>query len=286
MAVNVNGINYYGVVYRITNKLNGKCYIGKTVNSTRFSVHISKAIKTGVKTLIGNAIRKNGADAFIYEIIEPCNSDKELNEREIFYIDFYKTFHSDGGYNLTKGGDGGHKRFVSIETRLKIIAANTGRPCAPETKKKISDAQKGRKLSPEHAAALKAGILRAGNKVTPERRRKQSLAMKGRPKSPEHIKKAADAKRGKKLSIEHRNNSTEGKRRYWYENKRRSIVAVGADNNKIIFEEVSIAAIQVGVSRSSIYRCLRGEAKKTGGMTWSYVNPLTHIIPHNLKRGE
>lgn len=95
-------------IYKITNNINGKIYIGKTVKSIerRFWEHKNNA-KKGRKTALYNAIRKYGEDNFSIEIICNCNTLEELNEKEIYYINKFNSSKSKYGYNLTSGGDGG-----------------------------------------------------------------------------------------------------------------------------------------------------------------------------------
>lgn len=90
-----------GIIYKITNKVNGKSYIGQTRYTLEFRwrQHIHKKDNT----YFHNAIRKYGEDNFIKEILEECDVNY-LNSREIFYIAKYNTFKE--GYNLTIGGDG------------------------------------------------------------------------------------------------------------------------------------------------------------------------------------
>lgn len=90
---------YY--VYKITNKLNGKFYIGKHIQSEKESFDLYY----GSGKLIKSAISKYGKENFKKEILEICNKDN-LSEREKYWIDALKalTF----GYNLSFGGEGGN----------------------------------------------------------------------------------------------------------------------------------------------------------------------------------
>lgn len=90
-----------GRIYKITNKVNGKSYIGQTryTIESRWKQHQHK--KDNV--YFHNAIKKYGADSFIVEQLEECDI-KDLDSREIYYIAKYDTFHN--GYNLTIGGSG------------------------------------------------------------------------------------------------------------------------------------------------------------------------------------
>lgn len=96
-----------GIIYKITNKVNGKSYIGQTRYSLEFRwrQHIHKKDNT----YFHNAIRKYGAENFSIEILEECEVSK-LNEREMFYIAKLNTFKE--GYNLTIGGDGNRRLLL------------------------------------------------------------------------------------------------------------------------------------------------------------------------------
>lgn len=96
-----------GIIYKITNKVNGKSYIGQTRYTLEFRwrQHIHKKDNT----YFHNAIRKYGAENFNAEIIEEVDVSK-LDEREIFYIAKYNTFKE--GYNLTIGGDGNRRLLL------------------------------------------------------------------------------------------------------------------------------------------------------------------------------
>ena len=98
-------------IYKITNKINQKVYIGKTITSVaeRFSKHKYEAINRLDNTYIHNAMRKYGVENFIVETIEECEISM-VSERERFWIDYYQSYRdSTLGYNLTPGGEGNPK---------------------------------------------------------------------------------------------------------------------------------------------------------------------------------
>lgn len=105
-------------IYKITNKINGKAYVGQ-------SKHIKRRWREHVNGLenstIGNAIKKYGEENFSFEILESC-SIEELNDREIYYIDKLDTYGK--GYNVTTGGDGvkGVGKVLTPECIPKIIS--------------------------------------------------------------------------------------------------------------------------------------------------------------------
>lgn len=104
-----------GYIYKITNKVNGKSYIGQTRYTIEFRwrQHLHKKDNT----YFHNAIKKYGVDNFIVEKLEECNIE-DLNEREIYYIAKYNTFKD--GYNLTIGGDG--NRTLLLDDKYEEIS--------------------------------------------------------------------------------------------------------------------------------------------------------------------
>ena len=111
-------------IYKITNSVNGKSYIGKT-NFTiekRFKQHISDSKRDRCKDRpLYRAMNKYGVDNFNIEILEET---KDPAEREIFYIEYYETYKS--GYNATKGGDG--KSYVNEDYIIKLLYENDLNP--------------------------------------------------------------------------------------------------------------------------------------------------------------
>lgn len=93
-----------GYIYKITNLINGKIYIGQTKSpiNIRMNRHYSRANICKNITGIDAAIKKYGKNNFSVEIIEECDNNR-LDEREIFFISKLNSF-SKNGYNLNKGG--------------------------------------------------------------------------------------------------------------------------------------------------------------------------------------
>lgn len=95
-----------GVIYKVTNLINGKCYIGQTIRSfsRRKSSHLNSALRKSDKMIFHSAIRKYGVENFKWEILEECRTKDSLNRREREYIKELKT-HVPLGYNLNNGGN-------------------------------------------------------------------------------------------------------------------------------------------------------------------------------------
>ena len=107
-----------GIIYCYKNKINGKRYIGQTINpQQRKSAHISDS--THIDTKFYRAVRKYGWDNFEYEILAESEDRNELDKLE---VDFIKSFNSiENGYNIRSGGE---HPTMGEETRKKLQQAN------------------------------------------------------------------------------------------------------------------------------------------------------------------
>jgi group I intron endonuclease len=198
-------------VYKITNSLDGKLYIGSSSNIyKRWDRHRNSLRKgTHPNLHLQQACNRDGLDAFVFEIIEETIKDKKvILEREQFYIDLYKSFENDKGYNLTTSSSSpaGFRhteaakeairqarlgKRLSKASRKKVTDFLTGHEVSQETRDKISEANKGKtawnkglKTGPLPESQKKA--IGKGNKgkrtgifVSEETRRKLSESHKG-----------------------------------------------------------------------------------------------------------
>jgi group I intron endonuclease len=94
------------LIYLVTNKLNDKQYVGKTVAplGQRKKGHYLST-KNGSETNFHRALRKYDEECFEWKPLIECESKDDLNKKEIFYIEKYNTHKQ--GYNMTIGGEGG-----------------------------------------------------------------------------------------------------------------------------------------------------------------------------------
>jgi group I intron endonuclease len=138
-------------IYKITNKINGKVYIGQTTKTIerRWYYHCYNKSTT---IPLHNAILKYRKENFIIELIEECSSLKQLDEREIFWIAELKSL-MPNGYNLQTGGyirDSMRGRKHSEETKKKMSRAASGEKNSQYGKRKELSPIYGKTHSEEH----------------------------------------------------------------------------------------------------------------------------------------
>lgn len=118
-------------IYKITNKINGKSYIGQTTDyKRRFQEHKAMGYNQEDNKLLYLAFKKYGIENFDFEIIE--NKTSNYNEKEKYWIQYYHSWandpnHPNQGYNMTPGGD---------EPPLHIREES---PFAAHTEKQVSE---------------------------------------------------------------------------------------------------------------------------------------------------
>ena len=168
----------YGYIYKTTNLINGKIYIGQKKSKTFVKTYL------GSGTIIQRAIKKYGVENFDVVLIEECFSKEELCEREIFHIAKEESLYNFGkGYNITPGGEFGD--------------TFTHHPNKDEIRRKISIAGKGRKHTEEWKKQASKRYSGKGNPMYGV-----TSPMKGKKQSLESIEKRVKALKGRVVSEE------------------------------------------------------------------------------------
>lgn len=113
----------YGIIYKIFNNINGKIYIGQTIKKleTRFIEHKCRAITEKNNSYLYNAIRKYKIHNFSIHKLCECNSRKNLDIMEEYYIFLYDSRNKNKGYNLKNGGN---KNFWNENLKEKFRKYN------------------------------------------------------------------------------------------------------------------------------------------------------------------
>ena len=172
------------VVYKTTNLINGKFYVGKDQNNDPSYLGSGKRFKL--------ALNKYGRDNFKKEILEHC-TDSNINEREIYWIEATNAIEK--GYNLATGGTGGDlgpivnaKRAESLKGKQQSEATKAKRRASLEEREhtwgdKISESMKGKTWKQQYPRTL-------------EHREKLSKANTGKTHSKETIQKLSEKQMG------------------------------------------------------------------------------------------
>lgn len=164
-GLNKRGATMFLYIYKITNLLNGKIYVGKHSCSKIENSYLGSGVA------IRRAIKKYGRDNFQKEVLCLCENEDELNDKEVFWIE--KTGSFGNGYNMTKGGEGALGRVMPKEekerarlSRIKYYENN------PEARSRLSRLAKersignknpfyGKTLSKEHIEKMTKARIKA-----------------------------------------------------------------------------------------------------------------------------
>jgi group I intron endonuclease len=167
------------IIYIVRNKINNKVYVGKTSQKLRrrWSHHISHA--PGDPYYFHRAICKYGSENFEISEIDCAEELTTANQLEQQYIQEFKSYNPEFGYNSTFGGD--------------------GVPCTPEAKEKHRQSMIGKPKSIESRQKQSISVTgvnnpRYGCPVSEETRLKRSLKLAGRPRPKEVIDRITLAK--------------------------------------------------------------------------------------------
>lgn len=187
-------------IYKITNLLDSKVYIGQARNiKERWQCHLNNLTNNRhCNNHLQNAWNKYGAENFKFEIIEECE-ESELNEREIYWIDYYGGCNSNNNYNLMAGGNCGGS--PSIETRQKLSIKNKGQKRSQEFSKRLREVNLGKHHSEETKKKIGLGGLgripwNKNKPITEEHKQKISKANSGRIRSEEAKQKTSNTMKG------------------------------------------------------------------------------------------
>lgn len=253
-------------VYKHTNKINGKVYIGITCQPVE---RRWRTDGSGYKkcVLFYRAIQKYGWDAFAHEILCMGLCKEEAEEMEKTLILEYKANEQGYGYNIANGGS---VKSVSEQTKEKISQSvkksyvkenhpNYGKRYSAEFKKKLSDAHKGKQCGVNHPNFGKAMPQAQKDKI--------SATMKERKIQPsaEARAKGAKARVGAKNSDEWRAKIKQA--------RSIPVARVSKDGIEIkIYASITDAAVDVNISGSNITSVCKGKRKYAGGYSWKYVD--------------
>lgn len=199
----------YGYIYKTTNLVNGKIYVGKKKGEFTNSYK-------GSGRYLKNAFLKYGFDNFSVELIEYCEDLQIQNEREKYWIKYYRDMNTPM-YNISKGGDGGDTYYDLSESDRQIRVAKI-RQSSHFNNLSKSDRLKAwetRRLNGTDVFSseqrLKMSQSHLGKKPSAENIAKRVQSRKGYKHSAETIEKIRQSNLGKKRSMETRKRISESK---------------------------------------------------------------------------
>ena len=248
----------YGFVYITTNHVNGKQYIGqrKYDKQGKWKEYLGSGI------ILSRAIEKYGLKNFSKEIIEECKTKKILNDREIYWINYYNAVESDNFYNIASGGDGGNTIAGYTDDQRNLLST------------KLSNMRKGivnigknngnsRRVICINTMKVFDTINEASTYYNVDKDAIQQCC------SDANKRKTAGEINGERMIWEYYDENknyefTPFKRDYKY----KQILCL--DNN-IIYNSVHEASKNTGCSIVGIRHCCTGYLKTTKGMHFSYV---------------
>ena len=226
-------------IYCIENIITNQKYIGQSINiKYRWKKHVSALnSNTHDNSYLQNSWNKYGKDNFKFYIIETCDQEL-LNEKEIYYIEYYNTLDRNYGYNLKTGGQ------------------NCSTYCTDEIKSKMSDAIKrsyeNGDLKQRRSEATKQYWKNPDNK---SRILNENNPMFGKHHTDESKKKMSEVKKSKH-NIPYNKNLTK----------------VFCEELNSEFENATQAAKELQIDSSSILKTCRGERHTCGGYHWHFVD--------------
>jgi group I intron endonuclease len=250
------------IIYKTTNLINGKFYIGKDKHNNPKYFGSGKILK--------QALKKYGVENFTKEIIEECSDEKCWLEREIYWIQYYDSINN--GYNIASGGNGGdtisnnpNKELIgkrhSEKMKDPLVNKNKAKGRVVKLKKKddpnwvnprlgkpspLIGRTTGKKgiPNPKHSEWMKENNPFKGKTHSDEHKLKLKES-NSKPKSEEHKRKISETLKGNKPG-----------------NMRKITI------NNVSYESLSEAARQLGLSLSTVKNRLKSNSKKF--INWNY----------------
>lgn len=235
------------IIYGIKNLINEKIYVGKSINvKLRKKAHENSFIrKQAVNIHLQRAVDKYGIENFAFIILEEVTLDN-INEKEQYWIKYFKSYDENFGYNKTMGGEGGN---LTLETKLKISKTSPNRKTI-------------------YQFSSEGELIKTWYGVKDIERELQFLSST--------ISKAC--------SVNTNNNSAYGF--YWsYNENLNNFSGIGQENNKLQIQQfslneeliktwssISIAAKETNSSKASIIRCCKNKQKTCNNFIWKYLN--------------
>lgn len=222
------------IIYKITNLINGKCYVGQT--RTTLQERWKHHRHSHGCSAIHSALIKYGFDNFTIEEIDQANTQEELNQKEQYWIGKLNTL-SPNGYNLTTGGESPN---WCNESKMRMSESKKGTYPSEETRTLLSEVKKGSKNS-----------------------------FYGRHHTEESKAKISKSKLGQKPWITGKHWSDDDITKLRLGQK--TCKKVRCVETGIVYDSIRQAAKELNLYHSNISKALQGKNKTSGSYHWEYV---------------
>ena len=284
-------MDHFSCIYVITNKINGRQYVGQTSDYTkRINSHLS-ALRNGRShcRYLQYAFNKYGEDAFEFSVLEKCE-DNKLNEREQYWIQKLGTL--DNGYNMCDGGNGIRGFKFTKEQKEHIRNALKGKTASDIARQHMRE----RHADFTGSKNPNYGIPWA-DRVSIEKQIQFRISCSRRysgKENPNHGKKMSEEQK-KKLSDSHKRyyvlhgNPLKGRKRPEISGansyRAHAVICV---NTGVRYETVNDAAAEIGVNQSSISMCCSGKMISCGHdengvpMLWRYADEYVPMTDNEI----
>ena len=271
------------IIYKVTNKINGKVYIGQTTRSikSRWKGHCRSAENNKSNNMFHSAIAKYGPDAFIVEQVDFANDIDTLNKLEKHHIEEHESLYPNG-YNMKTGG---LNCEYSDASKKKMSEAKLGTNIPIDVKNKMSEVHKER---------WKDISLRERKSETSKRawqdqeyRDKITKARKEYWKDPNNREEASKRAKETASSQEYRDKISEAvKQSFTKPGTKKKLKRFRASQEKAVVDSsggvhrsIKSAAETLGLRGSSIIRVIKGQYKHSGGYTFKYLQDAYNEKP-------
>nr|DAG32495.1 MAG TPA: intron associated endonuclease [Caudoviricetes sp.] len=245
-------------VYIHINKINGKKYVGQTVSGDNPNKRWKNGMGYKTQKLFYRAIQKYGWDGFDHEIVASNLTLEEANHFEEILIDKLDTMNLAHGYNLKSGGENNR---LSEETKRKISDAHKGKTFSDEQRKNISEGHKGGTITDEHKKRISEA--NKGKKLSDETKMKIGQASLGRNVGRKHTEEELEKMRKKKKCKNGR---------VYHKN---TVMQLSEDGDVInVYESMNEAFRKTHINSGHISECCRDIRKMAGGYKWCLINNI------------
>lgn len=250
--------NKVGYIYMITNP-SGKIYVGSTIDFKRRIMQYKNLLAKS-QTKLYNSLLKYGWDNHVFEVIMIVNINDMLKYETLTGWGF-NVLEKNIGLNLRLPKLGDVYNCVSEETKKKISESNKGKKMSEEAKFKMKESKKN--MSEE--TKLKISNSSKGRIISEETRKKISEKIKGKKHSEETIKKMIISKKNFKFSNENIIKMAKI--------NKKPIIQMDLNQNVIEeFDSITEASIKLLIGIKNIGECLSGRSKTAGNFKWKYKN--------------